>query len=225
MILFDPKEHSPAKAQGMLSQVVAPRPIAMISTADAMDLPNVAPFSYFMAVTGEPLLVAISMGLRQSDVQEKDTYRNAMARGDLVINVTVDRFRDQIETAAMEFPSHISEVEALDWTAIPSQRVSSPSIAESPVHLECQIHKVVDLGSPGVLGSGVHLVIAEVVCIVMDESVCTADGRVDQQKLAPIGRMGFPWFNRTTEDSLFQLERVPYRESVFFENDKTDKKK
>lgn len=219
MILFDPKEHSPAQAQGMLSQVVAPRPIAMISTADELGRPNVAPYSYFMAVTGQPLLVAISMGLRESDLQEKDTYRNAMASGDLVINLTVDRLRNQIETAAMEFPPGVSELQALEWTTISSQRVSSPSIAESPVHLECHIHKVVDLGSAGVLCSGVHLVIAEVVCIVLDETVCMADGRVDQKKLAPVGRMGFPWFNRTIEDSMFQLDRVPYSESKYVEND------
>ncbi len=214
MIIFDPKEHSPSEAQGMLSQVVAPRPIAMVSTADEAGLPNVAPFSYYMAVTGQPLLVAISMGLRESDLQEKDSYRNATTSGDFVINVTVDRLRNQIETAAMEFPPDASELEALDWTAIPSQRVSAPSVAESPVHLECRIHKIVDLGSPGILASGVHLLIAEVVCVVIDESVCTAEGLVDQKKLEPVGRMGFPWFTRATQDSMFRLKRVPYSASM-----------
>ena len=223
MILFDPKEHSPAKAQGMMSQVIAPRPIAMISTADQSGLPNVAPYSYFMAITGEPLLVAVSMGLREANPegtnsQEKDTYLNTVARGDFVINVTTDRVRDKIETAAMEFPPHMSEFEAVGWTPIPSQRVTSPSLAESPVHMECRIHQVIELGNPGVPCSQVHLVIAEVVCIVLDESVCTEDYRVDQTKLTPIGRMGFPWFNRATENSMYELERVPFSESEYAEN-------
>jgi flavin reductase (DIM6/NTAB) family NADH-FMN oxidoreductase RutF len=90
--------------------------------------------------------------------------------------------------------------------------VQPPSIAESPAHLECRIHQIVHLGEQGVHFSGVHLVIAEVVCIALDESVCTPDLRVDQQLLAPVGRMGFPWFTRSTPDSMFQLSRVPYTE-------------
>jgi flavin reductase (DIM6/NTAB) family NADH-FMN oxidoreductase RutF len=196
----------------MLSQVVAPRPIALVSTIDDDGVVNVAPFSYFMAVTGKPLLVAISMGMRESDAGDKDSYRNAVACGELVINVATDRLRDDLEVAAMEFPPGSSELDALGWTPIPSQRVHPPSIAESPAHLECRIHRVVDLGDQGVHFSGVHLVIAEVVCIALDESVCTPDLRVDQERLAPVGRMGFPWFTRSTPESMFQLSRVPYAE-------------
>ncbi len=212
MIVFDPSQHSPERAQSMLSQVVAPRPIAMISTAGADGLVNVAPFSYFMAVTGRPLLVAVSMGLRASDARDKDTYLNAMRTGDFVINVTVDAMRGDIELAAMEFPPHASELTAVEWTSISSQRVSSPSLAESPAHLECRVHRVVELGEPGILCSEVHLVIGEVVCVVLDESVCTDDFQVDQRKLAPVGRMGFPWFTRSTPESMFQQTRVSYEE-------------
>jgi flavin reductase (DIM6/NTAB) family NADH-FMN oxidoreductase RutF len=212
VIVFDPSEHPPAKAQGMLSQVVAPRPIALISTVDENGVVNVAPFSYFMAVTGRPLLVAVSMGMRESDAGDKDTYRNATQSGEFVINVTTDALWKDLEVAAMEFPPGASELDVLGWTTIPSQHVRPPSIAQSPAHLECRIHRVVDLGEQGVHFSGVHLVISEVVCIALDESVCSADLRVDQQLLAPIGRMGFPWFTRTTPDSMFQLSRVPYAE-------------
>jgi flavin reductase (DIM6/NTAB) family NADH-FMN oxidoreductase RutF len=93
--------------------------------------------------------------------------------------------------------------------------VHPPSIAESPAHLECRIHQVVDLGEQGATHSGVHLVIAEVVCIALDESVCDRDGdsvRVDQRRLAPVGRMGFPWFTRSTPESMFQLSRIAYDE-------------
>jgi flavin reductase (DIM6/NTAB) family NADH-FMN oxidoreductase RutF len=212
MIVFDPADHPPAQAQAMLSQVVAPRPIALVSTSDDAGVVNVAPFSYYMAVTGRPLLVAISMGTRVSDGAEKDSYRNATAAGEFVINVTTDDLRNELEVAAMEFPPGVSELDAVGWTAIPSQRVRPPSIAESPVHLECRVHRVVDLGDAGVECSGVHLVIGEVLCIVLDESVCSEDLRVDQRRLAPVGRMGFPWFTRSTPDSMFQLSRVPYAE-------------
>ena len=212
MIVFDPLSCSAAQAQGLLSQVVAPRPIVLVSTSDQAGVVNVAPFSYYMAITGRPLLVAISMGTRVIDGADKDSYRNAMACGEFVINVTTDSLRNELEVAAMEFPAGVSELDAVGWTPIPSQRVQPPSIAESPVHLECRVHQVVDLGESC---GGVHLVIAEVVCIVLDESVCspgTDSVRVDQQLLAPVGRMGFPWFTRSTPESMFQLSRVPYDE-------------
>jgi flavin reductase (DIM6/NTAB) family NADH-FMN oxidoreductase RutF len=212
VIVFEPAQHTAAKAQGMLSQVVGPRPIALISTGDENGVVNVAPFSYFMAVTGRPLLIAVSMGMRESDAGDKDTYRNAIRSGEFVINVTTDSLRNDLEVAAMEFPPGVSELEALGWTKIPSQRVGAPSIAESPAHLECRIHRVVDLGEQGVHFSGVHLVIGEVVCIALDESVCSPDLRVDQELLAPVGRMGFPWFTRSTPESMFRLSRVPYDE-------------
>lgn len=213
MIVFDPTEHPPAKAQGMLSQVVAPRPIAMISTASEDGTVNVAPFSYYMPVTGRPLLLAVTMGARrESDGRPKHTWVNTRRTGEFVVNVTTDALREQIELAAMEFPDGVSELDYLGWTAIASQRVAAPSIAESPVHLRCRVHRVVDLGDPEVAGSGVHLVVAEVVCIVLDESVCTPDLRVDQAKLAPVGRLGFPWFSRVGPDSMFALERIPYGE-------------
>jgi flavin reductase (DIM6/NTAB) family NADH-FMN oxidoreductase RutF len=211
MIVFDPLEHPPDRAQGMMSQIIAPRPIAMISTANADGLVNVAPFSYFMAVTGRPLLLAVTMGLRASDAGEKDTWRNVQRTGEFVVNSTVDSMRTQIEIAAMEFPHEISELDVVPWTPIPSQRVSAPSIAESPAHMECRVHRTMELGEPGVRASQVHLVVAEVLCIVMDESICTPDYRVDQRAFAPIGRMGFPHFTRTAA-GLYQQTRIPYEE-------------
>lgn len=215
MIVFDPADHDPIKCQGLLSQVVVPRPIAMISTADAEGTVNVAPYSYYMAITGKPMYVAVTMGaLRVSDGAPKHTYENAMRAGDFVINVTTARIDGQIETAAMEFPREVSELSELRWTPIASRKVSAPSIAESPAHLECRVHQVVDLGDPTVQGSGVHLVIAEVICVTLDESVATADYRVDQLALAAVARIGFPYYTRVTETSVYELERIPYSEWV-----------
>ena len=211
MIVFDPAEHEPGKCQGVLSQVVVPRPIAMISTANSDGLPNVAPYSYYMAITGKPMYVGVTMGaLRDIDGRPKHTFRNATRSGEFVINVTTNRIRDQIEVAAMEFPDEISELDELGWSTMPSQKVSAPSIVESPAHLECRVHQIVDLGDPTVAGSGVHVVIAEVVCIVLDESIATPDYRVDPLALAPIGRMGFPYYTEAIPESVFELERVPY---------------
>ena len=116
MIVFDPQGHPPAKCQGMLSSLIVPRPIAMVSTIDDDGVVNVAPYSYYMPVTGQPPLLAITIGgRREASPEQKDTWRNAMRTGELVVNVTTDAMRSQIETAAMEFPSGVSEIDALGW--------------------------------------------------------------------------------------------------------------
>lgn len=210
MIVFEPSEHTPGKAQGMLSSLIVPRPIAMISTESEDGVVNVAPYSYFCPVTGSPALVAVTIGgRREGDGAPKHTWENATRTGDFVINITTAAMMEHIEIAAMEFPADVSESEIAGWTPIPSQKVSHPSIAESPAHLECKIHQVVDLGLSEVHHSTVHLVVAEVVCVVMDESICTPDYKVDVRALQPIGRMTFPYFTEAVE-GLYGLERISY---------------
>jgi flavin reductase (DIM6/NTAB) family NADH-FMN oxidoreductase RutF len=214
VIVFDPAEHSPGKSQGMLSSLIVPRPIAMVSTANADGLVNVAPFSYYMPVTGSPPLLAVTIGgRREGDGTPKHTWENLNRTGDFVINVTTESMSDHIEVAAIEFPGHVSESEVVGWHAIPSQRVEAPSIAESPAHLECRLRKVVDFGDDEVHYSTVHLVVAEVVCIVLDESVCSPDLKIDQAALQPIGRMALPYFTAAS-DALFGLERISYEEHL-----------
>lgn len=215
MLIFDPSEHTPTKCQGMLAQVIGPRPIAMITTVDDHGVVNVAPYSYFMAVTGDPMLIAVTMGsLRTIDSEPKHTYANTMRKGEFVVNVTHDRMYPHIETAAMEWPKDRSEVDAIGWSTIPSQVVEPPSLAESPVHMECRVHQIVDLGDQEVVHSGVHVVFAEVVCLTLDESVCTPEFRVDQKALMPVGRMGLPFYNRAIPESLVEVPRIPYEEYV-----------
>jgi len=209
VIVFDPREHPPDRAQGILSSVIVPRPIAMISTLNDDDSVNVAPFSYFMPVTGHPPLVAVTMGGRQERVDRpKDTFANATRTGEFVINITVAGMADKIETAAIEFPYGVSELDELGWHTVPSVKVVHPGLAESPVHLECRVHRIVDLGEPGVAFSTVHLVVAEVVCVTLDASVCSPELRVDPDALQPVGRMTFPRFVNSFGDALFALERV-----------------
>jgi flavin reductase (DIM6/NTAB) family NADH-FMN oxidoreductase RutF len=213
VIVFDPGEHPPGRAQGLLSSVIVPRPIAMISTANSDGSVNVAPFSYFMPVTGHPPLLAVTMGGRHERAdQPKDTWANVTRTNEFVVNVTVDAMADKIEAAAIEFPYGVSELDILGWHAIPSVKVTHPSLAESPVHLECRVHRIVDLGDEGVAFSTVHLVVAEVVCVTLEPSVCSADLHIDPQVLRPVGRMTFPRFVHASGDALFALERISWDE-------------
>lgn len=205
---------NPMQKQGMLSQLVIPRPIAMISTIDPDGRLNVAPFSYYMAVSGEPPLIAVTIGTRrEAEPDQKDTWRNIQdCDGEFVINVTTDAIADHIETAGREYPYGHSEFEVTGWQSIPSQMVRPPSLKESPAHLECVVREVFTRGDQTITGSGVHIVLAEVLCITADEAILTDDDHIDPTKVHAVGRMGFPWFVQTGPDANFQQERIAYGE-------------
>ena len=212
-VTFDPAENQPMDRQFMLSQLVVPRPIAMVSTRSPDGVNNVAPMSYYLPITGDPMLVGVTMGLLE-DGSLKHTYLNAMASGDFVINVTSEAFRDDIETVAMEAPSEVDEFELAGWTPVPAAKVSSPAVGEALARLECVVHKVVDLGTPGRVFGEVHLVIGEVVWVAYDSSICDERGRIDPLRLGAIARLGLRTFLRTVDDGAYFLPRVPWSEFI-----------
>ena len=212
-VTFDPAVHSAMDRQFMLSQLVVPRPIAMVSTASPDGIGNIAPMSYYLPITGDPMLVGVTMGLRE-DGALKHTYENAMACGNFVINVTTEAFAEQIEIVAIEGPADSNEFELAGWTPVPATKVSSPAIGEALARLECEVRRVIDLGTAGVPFGEVHLVVAEVVWVAYDEAVCNERGRIDPLRLGAIGRLGLRSFLRTTEEGTYFLPRIPWDEFV-----------
>jgi len=210
-ITFDPAENSPMDCQFLLSQLVVPRPIAMVSTRSPEGIANIAPMSYYLPITGDPMLIGVTMGLRE-DGGLKHTYQNAMASGDFVVNVTTEVFGDKIEVVAIEGPADSDEFELTGWTPVPATKVSSPAIGEALARLECEVRQVVDLGTPDLPFGEVHLVVAEVVWAVYDEAICNEVGRIDPLRLGAIGRLGLRSFLRTVDEGAYFLRRIPWAE-------------
>ncbi|MGH3171314.1 MAG: flavin reductase family protein [Trebonia sp.] len=211
MNVIDLASRTPAQKQGLLSQLVVPRPIAMITTLSPDGDVNVAPFSYYMPVSGEPPLIAVTVcAVRQDSAEPKDTWLNMRACGEFVVNVTTTGLAGQIEAVAREYPRGISELDVAGWHTVPSRRVAPPSLVESPAHLECTVREVIDRGDHASCFSGVHIVLAEVLCITADDSIMSGPGRIDPLKVQAVGRVGFPWFVTASEQSLFRQERVSY---------------
>ena len=207
---------TPAQLQGLLSQLVVPRPIAMISTAGPAGV-NVAPFSYFMPVCGLPPTVAVTIGtVREATPEPKDTWVNLAATGEFVINLTTTAMADHIETVAREYPAGVDEAQLVGWTTAPSEVVGAPSVAESPAHMECRVLESIDRGDPASCFSGVHIVLAEVVCIRVSEELLApgSDTRIDPTRVAAVGRMGFPYFVAATGDAVFEQVRIAYADLV-----------
>ena len=88
-------------------------------------------------------------------------------------------------------------------TEKPSQRVSPPSVAESPIQFECEVFQIVPVGE-GPLAANV--VIGRILLIHISESVLNDRGKIDPGRLDTVGRLGGFGYCRTTER--FELKRV-----------------
>jgi flavin reductase (DIM6/NTAB) family NADH-FMN oxidoreductase RutF len=70
---LDPHAIGGVAAYKLLIGCVVPRPIAWVSTVDDAGVRNLAPFSFFMGVCGDPPTIAFSGGPREGG--RKDTVR------------------------------------------------------------------------------------------------------------------------------------------------------
>jgi len=178
-MIIDPSSTSSNDVYRFLISAVVPRPIAFVSSTGSHGH-NLAPFSYFIPLSSSPPLLGISVNLRRGE--PKDTVANIRETGDFVINVVTAEMTERMVRSSGDWPAHMDEFEVAGFTPAPSQRVKSPSVAESPIHLECRLYREIELGDT-------TFVIGEMLVAVVNDAVLT-DGRVDVLKLRPVGRLG-----------------------------------
>lgn len=179
-MILDPRTMPTNDVYRFIITAVVPRPIALVSSMGADGGTNVAPFSYFNAIASEPPLIGIAINERAGD--PKDTLRNIRETQEFVVNVVSESILDAMVRTAGEWPRGTSEFAPAGLTPAPSERVRPPYVAESPLQLECRLHREIPLGNS-------VLVVGEVVFARVRDEVLT-DGRVDPAKLAPVGRLG-----------------------------------
>jgi flavin reductase (DIM6/NTAB) family NADH-FMN oxidoreductase RutF len=179
-MILDPGTVAPGDFYRFMISVVVPRPIAFVSTVSADGRFNVAPFSYFNAITNKPPLLGISINRR--DGAPKDTMRNIEQTGGFVVNTVDEALGARMVLASGDWPEDVDEFQLTGLTPVPSDLVGAPRVGESPVSMECRLHRVVELGAS-------FFVVGEIVRAHVKEEVLT-DGRVDIAKLRPLGRLG-----------------------------------
>jgi flavin reductase (DIM6/NTAB) family NADH-FMN oxidoreductase RutF len=187
MTSFDPTTLERTRLAALANGLVAPRPIAWVSTVGVDGVPNLAPFSYFNAFSTAPFTIGVGPGSR--DGVNKDSLRNIRVRGEFTISVVTEELATIANLSSAEFDSAVDEWETTGLTKRPSEVVEPPSVAESPAALECRVFTIVDLSSSDMPTNS--LVVARVVRIHVSEEVIDHETlRVDPEALALVGRMG-----------------------------------
>jgi flavin reductase (DIM6/NTAB) family NADH-FMN oxidoreductase RutF len=196
-MIIDPATLAPREAYALFVSTVVPRPIAFVTSMDAHNVVNAAPYSFFNAIASSPPLVLFSAARKKG--APKHTTENILLRKEFVINIVNESLLNSMNLSSGDFPPEISKMNRLGLTFVPSVRISVPRIAESPIGLECTLNRHIVLD-----GGAVDLMIGEVCRYHVWDELMT-EGTVDQKLLKPIARMGGKYY--ATVDNLFEMER------------------
>jgi flavin reductase (DIM6/NTAB) family NADH-FMN oxidoreductase RutF len=177
---FDPAVADKRQIYRLLTGAEVPRPIGWASTVSKKGVANLAPFSFFTVVCVIPPMISLTIA-RNPDGSEKHTLRNVRETGEFCFNVVTEPVWKEMVDSANAFPADDSEFAETGPTPIPSVKVAAPRVKEVPIHFECKLERVIELGP-----NRHPLVIGEVVYMHVDLA-CMTGGYIDMKKLNPIG--------------------------------------
>jgi len=199
MLSIDPAEHQQPEIYKLMTGIIVPRPIALVSTVDPEGNANLAPFSFFAGVGSAPPTVLFCPALRPGGSahsgERKDTLRNVEATREFVINVVSEQISAQANAASSEVPPEVDEFKLSGLTPLASETVKPPRVAESPAQMECRLLQVIYTGNQP--ASGV-IVLGEVVRFHVRRDLFE-NFRIDPAGLDAVGRMAGNTWVRTRD--------------------------
>jgi len=204
---FDLSKITNHQTYNLLIGLVAPRPIAWITSVDLQGRLNAAPFSAYNYVGIDPPIVAIGVANRPGPgVIGKDTAQNMHIKREFVINVVNEAMADAMVFCAIDFPPGVNELELAKVRTAPSSIVSVPRILEAPASLECREITTMEIGRA-------RVILGQVVAMhVKDEFLDPAGPYIRAEEMHAIGRMNGLGAYVKTRDSFFHIPRTTYEE-------------
>ena len=182
--------------------LIFPRPIGWISSIDKKGIVNLAPYSYFNAIADDPPQIMFVAGASDRSSQKKDTLSNIMATKEFVVNFATTATRKQMNLSSKNIHKDDDEFILTKLKKRKSRLVKAPSVADSPVNLECKLLKSIKLKSS--LSKFSTMVMGEVIGIYIKDSFIEK-GRVNSAAMRYVARMGYSEY--TTISSKFKMKR------------------
>ncbi len=204
MLSLDPKELTVQRLHQLLLGAIGPRPSAFASTLDADGNANLAPFSFFNVFSANPPILVFSPARSGRTGQSKDTFNNAKAVPEVVINVVNYNMVHQMSLASSPYAPGIDEFIKAGFTPLASEKVAPYRVAQAPVQFECKVNQIIELGQEG--GAG-NLIICEVVQLHIQEELLNENGLIDQHKIDLVARMGGDWYCRANSAAMFEIKK------------------
>ena len=202
--VIKPSEVKVGEFHRLLLSLVAPRPIAFVSTVNTEGIPNLSPYSFFNCFGANPPVLIFSPARRVRDNNLKHTLANAQAVGECVVNMLDYAMVQQASLASCEYAEGVNEFTKAGFTELSSDLVRVPRVKESPASFECKVLQVIETGQQG--GAG-NLVICEIVAAHVRQDLLNSDGTVNLLALDLVGRMGGDSYVRASGQAIFDVAK------------------
>ena len=190
-MIFDMKDFSGSERYHLMTQSLIPRPIAWVLTSSQGKTWNLAPFSYFTAISSEPPLLMISCGTKAADGNIKDTTRNLRADGRATVMIASSDMINEVQTTADPLAHGVSEIEHAGLNLKSIDGLEFPVVEGVSLAFSCKLYeeKLINKQS---------LLFLEVQSIWVADKVVSQDqkGRavIDPKRVDPLCRLGAGWF-------------------------------
>ena len=205
-MFYEPKKKNHGLAHNPFNSLIIPRPIGWVSSLDLDGIPNLAPYSFFNAVSYQPPTVMFSSGTGSAKDGLKDSLRNIESTKEFVCNLATWDFRKEMNESSINVPLAVDEITMTGLTTLESRLISAPRLAEAPVNLECKYLKSILV--PGwSTTDNFKIVLGEVIGVHIKDEFITQEGIVDIAALQPIGRLGGNDYTVVNAQSFFTLKR------------------
>ena len=189
----------------LLIGLVAPRPIALVTSRNEDGGLNAAPFSAYNYLCTDPPVVGLGVTDKPDGLLvPKDTARNIRRTGEFVVNVVTEDLMAAMNLCATDFPAEVSEVEMSGLHTVASKRVSVPRLEEAHAALECVEHATIEIGRS-------RIILGRVVAMyVEDRFIDPAGPYIRSEELHAIGRMNGQGAYVRTREAFLHMPRIPY---------------
>ena len=200
-MFYEPKKGVPFKIDPFKS-LIFPRPIGWISSVNKNGVANLAPYSYFNAVTDEPPQIMFCSNGSSTHGKYKDSLSNILHTKEFVVNFVTTVTRNEMNISSRDFKPDEDEFLLSNLKKKKSKLVKAPSVRDSPVNLECKLVKIIKLQSNSDKTS--TMVVGEVIGVYIKNKFIK-NNRIDSVSMKYIARMGYSEY--TTISSKFNLKR------------------
>lgn len=180
------EEMSGTEAYHLLTQTVIPRPVAWVLTENEAEDFNLAPFSFFTAISSRPPLIMFSVGSKPSG-DLKDTRRNILRTRSFVVHIAPSSLAQEMTETARTLDYGESELARVNLTTNNDWQQALPRLSECEIALYCELYEYQEIGE-----NKQGLVFGEVKQAFLSEKVATQGERlvIDAAQVDPISRLG-----------------------------------
>jgi flavin reductase (DIM6/NTAB) family NADH-FMN oxidoreductase RutF len=204
-MFYDTARRDHGMTQDPLTALIVPRPIGWISTLDGQGRVNLAPYSFYNAVSASPPMVYFSTTGTYGDNPTKHSRRNAEETGEFVVNMVSADLAKQMNVTTSMVDYGVDEMKLAGLTPAPSRYVKPPRVAESPIALECKYWKTIEMPiEEGREKQQATVVFGRVVGIHVDDTI-VKNGRIDTLAFKPVARLGYSEY--TTTENVWRMPR------------------